>query len=104
MSTSQFSVNAAGNPEAVIADTVCDSIEIGEDPSVAGWPTVDYLVYKRTVPGQDVATITPRQKVAGTTYTFRKPKPLCYLPGEVVGWVATTTGSSTFFKDEQLSP
>jgi hypothetical protein len=79
-------------PGLVIALGVCNEIEIGEDPSIgASWPTGDYKIYGNV-------TDTPRQRKAGTTYTFKRNRP--YQPGDVAGAVATVTGSTTFFQSE----
>lgn len=89
-----FAVNDAGDPEVVTAQTVCRTIEVGEDPSVAGWPTTDFKVYVPT------SSDGPRQRPAGATYAFVKPPGLFFNPGEVAGYVATVTGATTFFQDE----
>jgi hypothetical protein len=93
--TSLFTVNAVGDPEPVTATVVSSRIEIGEDPSQAGWPTTDYLVRS------PLALDSPRQMPAGTIYVFTKPNKKFFMPGEVVAYVETVTGSTSFFKDEQ---
>jgi hypothetical protein len=89
-----FAVNDAADPEAVIVQTVCQVVEIGEDPSVAGWPTTAFKVYIPT------STDGPRQRSAGATYAFVKRAGLFFYPGEIAGYVATVTGATTFFQDE----
>jgi len=84
-----FTVNSISKV-AVTALTVCRRITVAEDPSVTGWPTVGYLVY---VPTQNDG---PLQKDAGQEQVFEKPHGRFFTPGEVAGYVATLTGSTSF--------
>lgn len=96
MKTSTFTVNNVGDPEPVIATIDCREITIGEDPSVADWPTTDYEV-KGTV--QDSSFV---RRPAGTTFQFLKANGLAsFGKGQIVGYVQTVTGSTTFQMREQ---
>ena len=87
-------VNAVGADEEIIVQTVCKSVAFVEDPSVAGWPTVDWLW--RATDSAEYATRT-----AGTSQLFTKPGGAWYMPGERVAYVKTATGSSSFQQVEQ---
>jgi hypothetical protein len=87
-----ITVNDVGDPEQVIAQTVCREIVIGEDRSVVGYPTTDYKVRMAE------STSDPVQVQAGVLYAFTNPR--YFQPGEVVGYVETVTGSTSFFQDE----
>ena len=93
--TSTFSVNNTGDPEAVTVSVVCRKVGVGEDPSVASWPTTDFKVYRPN------KTDTPRQIPAGVSYIFQKPDGSFYQPGDIAGYVATASGTTTFFQDEE---
>jgi hypothetical protein len=69
------------------------SIVVNEDQSVAGWPTVDYMVMKPTAGDQ------PKRVMAGQAYNFGKDAG-SFVPGEVAGYIQTVSGSSTFAIDE----
>lgn len=95
MKTSQFTVNSVGNPEPVICTLGCRTIVIGEDPSVAGWPTTDFRI-KGAVPGSSFI-----QRPAGTMYQFQRISgQAAFSPGDIVGYVDVVTGSTTFFQAE----
>lgn len=78
---------------AVTAQTNCTQVTIGEDPSVSGWPTTDFLIAK---PG---SASTPRRISAGGTYTFSAMGGR-FTQGTIVGYVEAVSGSTTFFQDE----
>lgn len=78
----------------VAALTVCRRIRVQEDPSVSGWPTVDYLVY---VPA---TTDGPMRLTAGVPHLFEKPPGRFFSPGEVAGYLASITGSTSFAQYE----
>ena len=90
-----ITVNDVGDPEAITVQTVCRKITIGENPSVAGWPTTDLKVYRPDFSGN------PRQIPGGLSYPFEKPLGQYYNPGDVAGYVATDSGSTTVFQDEE---
>jgi hypothetical protein len=94
MKTNTFTVNNAGDPEPVIVETVCKSITIREDPSVATWPTTDYRIFKPT------KTDTPLVKLAGESYVFDRRGGF-FFPGDVAGYVETISGSTIFSQDEE---
>ena len=92
-STTLFTVTNSGPREAVVAATFCNKITIREDPSVANWPTTDFQV-SNTPTGSQVA-----QRPSGTEFQFKQK---LYSPGQVVGYVETITGSTTFQQIEEL--
>lgn len=100
MKTSLLTVSDEGDPNPVIATIGTRKITIGEDASIEGWPTTDYLV-KGADPGSAFM-----RKAAGTTFSFEFPinrwsqeRP-GFRPGEIVGYVQTVTGSTTFYQIE----
>jgi hypothetical protein len=96
MKTSSFTVNNIGDAEAVAATCTCRRITIGENPGVTGWPTTDFLVT-----GNEAGS-TPIQRPAGTQWTFENPVlGRGFHAGDIVGYVETVTGSTTFLKVEQ---
>ena len=92
--TSTFSVNDAGDPEAVTATIQCIEVSIVEN---AQQPTTDFDIYSE-IGG------TPARKMAGQIFTFPQShdvgQPRRYNPGEVLGYVATAAGTATFQKIE----
>ena len=89
--TKTMTVADSGLGTPVVAVTDCKRITVGEDPSVVGWPTTDYQVYKPDY------NSTPRQIPIGQTYTFEGPR---YWAGQTVGYIKAVTGSTTFYQDE----
>lgn len=83
-------------PKAVTATFDCTEITVGEDDSVAGWPTVNFQVRKPDSADQ------PIEKTAGKTYTFTRGPGKLFSRGDVAGYISTKSGSSTFFQDEHL--
>ena len=71
-----------------------DEVLVGEDPSVAGWPTQDW---KLKMPS---AAATPAQKPSGTSQVFKGK----FLPGDILGYARTVTSATTFFQIEQQIP
>jgi len=84
-----------GNRAAITAHTKCRQIIIQEDPSVAGWPTTDWVLSDSPSGGSVV------QRPAGTSWTFeslydpRFPE-RAYNVGDIVGYAATVNGTTTF--------
>ena len=78
---------------AIAAAVYSSELTVNEDPSVANWPTTDYLVSKPT------SADAQRRIPAGQAYTFRRNAGV-FVPGEVVGYVQTVSGSTTFAVDE----
>ena len=96
MKTSTFTVNNIGSPEAVVATCACRTVTIGEDPSVTGWPTTDFLITGNESGSGAI------QRPAGTQWTFEDPLlRRGFKPGDIVGYVETVTGSTTFIQVEQ---
>jgi len=89
-------VNDAGNPEQVVAQTVCQTILFGEDEGVTGWPTVDWQ-FRRA------GTDSWISKTAGTKQTFKHPGGGSFGVGDVVADVQVKAGggSSTFAQHEE---
>jgi len=96
MRTTTFTVNNVGDPEPIICGSFCREIRLQEDPSIGvSWPTTDYKVYGTG----EISTAI--QKLAGTTFTItRVPMQGCFSPGEIVGYIETVTGSTTFLQIE----
>ena len=92
MKTLTLVVNAVGDPEAIIVQTVCQRVTVGEDESVASYPTTEFNVRFPTIAD------TPRRLGIGKTYTFRREN--YWKPGDICGYVDVPTGSTLFFQDE----
>lgn len=73
---------------AVTASIWTKRVIISEDPSVANWPTTDFLIKAPET------TNTPIRRVLGTSFVFESDVP--FPAGKVVGYVANVTGSTTF--------
>ena len=84
--TVSFTVDAAGNPEAVVVPTSCKSIEVREQ----GDPTTDYFVRAPTI------TSPQHRRFAGSATIFRARGKRTFQPGEIVGYLETVAGSVTF--------
>lgn len=80
-------------PQSIIVLTVCSTLLIKEDESVANWPTVALLIAKNN---GDSDTLT-----AGKSYLFQSPTGRPFVPGMVLGTVAVSSGSTTGIQDEQ---
>jgi hypothetical protein len=96
MRTTTFTVNNVSDPEPIIVGSFCREVRIQEDPGIGStWPTTDYNVYGTG----DVSTAV--RKIAGTTFTItRVPLQGCFAPGEIVGYIETVAGSTTFLQIE----
>jgi hypothetical protein len=92
--TTTYTVNAVGDPEPVIAHTECVEIIVKEDPSVPDWPTVAYNVIG-SAPGS-----TPIGYAAGTEHPFKSGPIQPFGVGDIVGYIETVTGSTTFQQKE----
>jgi len=92
--TSTFSVDNVGDPEPVIIDTNCTEVMFGEDPSVANFPTTDWTL---RAPSK---TDTPIRQEIGTQKVMRPPKGHTFDIGQIVAYVATVIGTTTFRKWE----
>jgi len=89
--TSLVTINAVGDPEEIVATIYCRRIDISEDESVAGWPTVEYQV-KGCVNGSEWITKAPGR----ITRFERIDGQPSFAPGDVIALIQTTSGSSTF--------
>lgn len=89
--------NSADTPVKALTWTA--AITVGEDASVVGYPTVDFLVKKPT------AADDARRVQSGGTYTFQKGlggnESSRYGPGDIAGYVRTVAGTSSFIQDEK---
>ena len=92
--TKLLTVNNTGDPESVTVQTVCREIIIGEDHSVGGWPTTDYIV-RAPLKTSDAVQIQ-----AGKFYAITSPPGRFFEPGDVPLFVETVSGTTTFFVDE----
>lgn len=77
----------------VVAGSYTKKLTISEDPSVAGWPTTDFLIKKPS------SSNTAIRRPTGTSYTFEGN----YHPGQVLGTVAliAAAAATTFQQDEE---
>jgi hypothetical protein len=91
--TSLITVSSAGFTRLVTVSD-CQKVTIGEDPSISGWPTTDYLIARPLITSQ------PRRVTGGNVYPFTPPYGM-FKPGQTIGFVKATTGTTTFFQDEQ---
>lgn len=73
---------------AITTAIATKSVTVGEDPSVANWPTTDLLIAAPT--NADTAI----QRSSGTTFTFTCPTAF-WKAGTVVGYIKNKTGAST---------
>jgi len=78
---------------AVTATTDTRRISVQEDPSVANWPTTDYLVAK------PLSSSVQIRKLAGAKYVFERGEYM-HRAGSVAGYVKTVSGTTTFAQDE----
>lgn len=81
-------------PQDVAVQSVCSTITIKEDESVANWPTTAIII-KKPATG-DANTLT-----AGKSYQFQCPTGQPFTPGKVLGQVYLPSGSTTGIQDEQ---
>ena len=91
--TRTVTVNST-DASSIAVQTYPRIVSIGEDPSISGYPTTDFLVYKMTTDEN------PRRIPAGGNYTFPRTDAGSFRPGQIVGYVKAVTGSTTFFIDE----
>lgn len=96
MRTSQFTVNDIGDPEPIIVHTVCRHVLVGEDSSVANWPTTDYRIK-----GTDNNSAMVQRPAGVLTEFSRQSNQSAYSPGDIIGYVETVSGSTTFLIIEQ---
>lgn len=79
----------------IVVQTVCTTIIVKEDESVANWPTVN-LKYKRNA--SDAAF---EQLTAGKPKAISAPPGKYFKPGDTPGQIAVDSGSSTGIQDEE---
>lgn len=98
--TKTFSVTDAAYV-AITAAIDTHMITVQEDNSVAGWPTTAYTIKKPTT------AATAIQKAAGARTVFQKSAkvsigdfPFAFKAGEVVGYIQTVSGTTTFAQDD----
>jgi hypothetical protein len=92
--TQHITVTNSSYTAVTAVSSNASQITVGEDPSVAGWPTTDFLVAKPT------NTSVPRRVSVGSTYTFLALNNGKFAAGQVVGYIETVSGTTTFFQDE----
>ena len=88
------SLALTATPQPVIAVTTCRIITVKEDESVANWPTVGLWI-------SATASSTPNKLTAGKSFTFEAHPRRMFAPGDVVGYIATATGTTTGVQVEQ---
>lgn len=96
MRTSQFTVNDIGDPEPIIVRSVCRHVLVGEDSSVANWPTSDYRIK-----GVDPSSVMVQRPAGVLTEFSRRSNQSAFSPGDIVGYVEMVSGSTTFLIIEQ---
>ena len=84
--TFTFTVDAVGDPEAIIVPVACKMVEIREQ----GDPTTDYFI---RAPG---ITDAQHRRFAGSATIFRAPAGRLFQANETVGHAETVTGSVAF--------
>ena len=92
--TFTFSVSASPAKTAITVQGWTNLLELQEDPSVAGYPTTDFLVYRPS------ATDLPVRYTAGTTFPISTQTGPFY-PGQILGYISGVGGSTTFAQVEQ---
>ena len=77
----------------IVAGSFTKRVRVAEDPSVAGWPTVDYLIKRPN------ASYPAIQRSLGTSYEILGN----FHPGQVLGTIALVAGAAptTFQQDEE---
>ena len=88
-----LTVNNSGNDESIVIQTVCRKVIFGESEAVTNFPTVDWLW--KGVGSTDYVTCT-----RGTKREFYPPERRLFYPGDVIAFVKTASGSSTFCQEE----
>lgn len=91
--TLKFTVNNVGNDEVIVAQTVCRRITFGEDEGVTNFATVDWL-WKAPTSTDYV------QRTKGSRMLFEPSPRIFFHPGDIVAYVKTVSGSSTFSQEE----
>ena len=80
---------------AIVANTACWRITVGEDPSVTGFPTTELKVMK------PLAASDARRLLRSSMYTFNAESPIPFAPGQTVGFVKALDAATTCFQDEE---
>ena len=91
--TQTITVNNSGYTAVTVQSPATKNIRIGEDPGVGGYPTTDFYIAKPT------NAATPIRVTAGNSYVFFTVGGL-FVQGQIVGYVKTVSGSTTFDQDE----
>ena len=78
----------------ITALTVCTRIRVQEDQSEAGWPTAPFKVAVPT------SADGPMQLDAGAAQVFERKGKANFVPGDVVGYLKMTTGSTYYSQYE----
>lgn len=89
-----FSVSASPVKTPIVVQSFTNRFELQEDPSVAGYPTTDYLIYMPT------SSDLPVRFLAGTTF-MRESDTGPFYAGQTVGYISGVSGSTTFSQIEQ---
>lgn len=91
--TSQMTVGAGADTAVVVQSPFpCKTVTVYENLAVVGFPTTDYLIRKV---GSSIYT----RIRAGQPYDFTA-KSSRFVPGQIVGFIKTAGGSTTFDQDE----
>lgn len=90
--TKQLALNTV--PQNIVVWSVCSTLLIKEDESVALWPTTGFIIKKPAVTG-DANFIT-----AGKSYSFVATPGSSWSPGQILGQIYLASGSTTAIQDE----
>lgn len=88
------SLTLTTTPQDIVVQSVCQTVLVKEDESVANWPTTALIITKP-------ASGAPNTLTAGKSYTFACPPGKLWTPGIVVGQIYLPGGSTTGIQDEQ---
>lgn len=80
-------------PQNITVQTVCSTLIVKEDESVASWPTTGFIIKKSSAGDANFIT-------AGRFYSFQAPSGSYWLPGMVLAQIYLPGGSTTAIQDE----
>lgn len=81
-------------PQNIVVWSVCSTLLIKEDESVASWPTTGFIIKKPAITG-DANFISP-----GKSYSFVAALGSNWIPGQILGQIYLVSGSTTAIQDE----
>lgn len=94
--TITFAVSQTPAKTPIVCQTWTRRVEIQEDPSVGGYPTTDFLIYRPS------AADLPIRYLTGSTFALETSVASAPFPaGYVLGYVSGVSGSTTFAQIEE---